>query len=173
MNSDSDTVRIMDALRRVVRALRSAHADAEVSLGVGAAGLFVLRQIASQPGQSMQQLARRTNTAQSSVSEVVARLARQGLVAKAVAPGDRRKASVELTAEGEKVTAAAGRTVQEQLIAALEEMPEAKRRALAGAFEGWLSRAGLDGLSASMFFEEPRDSRVPTLTRQEGRLASH
>lgn len=148
-----DTARVMDALRRSVRALRSANLNARRELGVSAAQLFVLREIAAAPGLSLAELAERTRTAQSSVSEVVSRLVKDGFVEKAHAEDDRRRVVLELTEQGAAVTRSAGRPVQERLIAGLGNLSPADRRRFAELFEAWLNAAGLDVLPATMFFE--------------------
>lgn len=149
----SEVARIMDGLRRAVRALRAGNVDAERTLGVSAAQLFVLRQIGGAPGLSVAELAARTHTAQSSVSEVVARLVSDGLVAKAASEQDRRRATMTLTAQGKSVIRRAGRTVQERLIAGLAELPADDRARLADLVDEWLRAAGLDDVPATMFFE--------------------
>ena len=154
------TVRVMDGLRRAVRALRAGNVDAERELGVSVAQLFVLRQIADVPGISVAQLAGRTHTAQSSVSEVVARLVAEHYVTKAPATDDRRRAALTVTAKGRAVTARAGRTVQERLIEALNRLPRDDRRRFADLFEDWLREAGLEDVPATMFFE-PSPRRSP------------
>lgn len=159
MSRSGDTARVMDALRRSVRALRSANSNAKREVGVGAAQLFVLRQIADAPGLSLAELAERTHTAQSSVSEVVGRLVQDGYVRKAHAPDDRRRIVLDLTARGDAVTRQAGRPVQEQLIAGLARLSPDDRRRLADLYEAWLRAAGLDALPATMFFE-PRRSKA-------------
>jgi DNA-binding MarR family transcriptional regulator len=155
-----DTARVMDALRRSVRALRSANSNAKREAGVGAAQLFVLRQIADAPGLSLAELAERTHTAQSSVSEVVSRLAQDGYVRKTLARDDRRRVVLDLTARGVAVTRRAGRPVQEQLIAGLARLSGDDRRRLAELYEAWLRAAGLDALPATMFFELHRSRRA-------------
>ena len=152
----SDTARVMDALRRSVRALRSADQNSRRELGVGAAQLFVLREIARAPGLSLAELAARTHTAQSSVSEVVTRLVSEGHVDKAHGSDDRRRIVLELTDQGEAVTRASGSVVQERLIAGLEALSADDRRALADLYESWLRAAGLDTVPVSMFFERER-----------------
>jgi DNA-binding MarR family transcriptional regulator len=151
-----DTARVLNALRRSVRALRSANVSAKRGLGVGAAQLFVLRQIADAPGLSLVELAARTHTAQSSVSEVVSRLVQEGYIRKTHAADDRRRLALELTARGESVTRDAGRPVQEQLIEGLAKLPAHDQRRLADLYEAWLTAAGLDVVPASMFFEPVR-----------------
>ena len=64
----------MDALRRIVRSLRIAERHSEAMLGVTTAQLFVLREVDKAGRITVSELARRTATAQSSVSEVLTRL---------------------------------------------------------------------------------------------------
>ena len=70
----------LDALRRLVRALRASARVARRDHQVSAAQLFALRAVAAEPGLSLGALAARTHTSQSSCSEVAARLADRGLV---------------------------------------------------------------------------------------------
>jgi hypothetical protein len=83
-SSRSDLTAALDAIRRIVRVLRQSSARTERELGVGGAQLFVLHQLASAPAGSVNQLAARTYTHQSSVSVVVQRLVEQWLVARLV-----------------------------------------------------------------------------------------
>ena len=152
--TDPHVQRALDGFRRLVRALRTASVTSERSLGVSAAQLFVLRQLAAHPGLSLGELAERTLTAQSSVSEVVARLASRGLVARETSTSDRRRAEVRLTAEGTAVVRRAPDAVQEQLFAALDRLPTAQRQALAEGLEAWVREAGLAETEPSMFFED-------------------
>src|SRR5580658_6655719 len=77
---------VMDALRRVVRALRLTARDAERSAGISGAQLFVLQSLADQAAASLNELAERTLTDQSSVSVVVKRLVARRLVARKPSP---------------------------------------------------------------------------------------
>lgn len=149
----------MDGLRRVVRVLSASARDTHGG-GVSGARLFVLRQIAAEPGLSIGALAARTLSRQSAASEVVARLAAQGLVARARSDADGRQAVLTLTAKGRRAIARVEPTAQERLARGLGELPPARRRALAGALEEWLAAAGLDEVPATMFFEERRSRRA-------------
>jgi len=62
--------RVMDALRRIVRALRLSSTDLERTHGVSVAQLFVLEQLADGHARSIKQLADETLTDPSSVSVV-------------------------------------------------------------------------------------------------------
>ncbi|HEX3345342.1 MAG TPA: helix-turn-helix domain-containing protein, partial [Polyangiaceae bacterium] len=76
----------MDALRRVVRDLRLSARDAERSAGISGAQLFVLQSLRNEAAASLNELAERTLTDQSSVSVVVKRLADRKLVARKESP---------------------------------------------------------------------------------------
>lgn len=144
----------MDALRRLVRALGASSRGAADGRGISGAQRFVLRQIAATPGLGLRELAGRTLTGQSTVSEVVSRLVERGLVARAPSPTDARQAVLTPTAQGRRVAAGGAPTAQERLAAALAELPSAEREMLARALEAWLAAAGLAELAPTMFFEE-------------------
>ena len=156
-HEDAAAARVMDSLRRIVRALRVATHTSERELGVSAAQLFVLRQLAIEPGQSLGALAARTRTSQSSVSEVVSRLVAHELVERTVDPRDRRRLTLTLTAAGRATLKRAPETVQERLLAGFASLDAAQREALAAGMEAWLERSGLADVPATMFFESRPD----------------
>ena len=155
----ADVRRALDALRRIVGALRASSRAAVREAGVTGAQLFVLQQIAEAPGESIGTLARRTLTRQNTVSEVVGRLVRLGLVSRQPSPADGRRAILALTARGDAVVARAPGTLQERLAAGLRKLPPSQRRALADGLDAWVGAAGLDALPLAMFFEAPRRRR--------------
>jgi len=124
----TDTARAMDSLRRIVHALRVATRASERAFGLGGAQLFVLRQLSAKSGQSLSDLAARTHTTQSSISEVVTRLVRNGLVSRAPSSIDRRRTVLSLTAEGETLLGNAPETIQERLLHGLESLDEGTRQ---------------------------------------------
>ena len=123
---DVEIRRALDALRRVVQALRAAPAPARISR----AQLFALQQIAAQPGVSINDLAALTYTHQSSVSVVVRRLVESGLAVKVSATEDRRRQSLALTAKGRRTLKHAPRAMQQRLIRAVAGLPPSQRRQL-------------------------------------------
>ncbi|MGZ7033247.1 MAG: MarR family winged helix-turn-helix transcriptional regulator [Thermoanaerobaculia bacterium] len=90
----------MDDLRRVVRALRIADGETGAALGLTSAQLFVLREIEKARMLTVGELAQRTATAQSSVSEVIARLAARGLISRDRSTEDRRRTELSLSEAG-------------------------------------------------------------------------
>src|SRR5919199_6962687 len=155
---DPATARVMDALRRIVRAL-TASARRDAGAGVSGAQRFVLREIAAAPGLSVGELATRAFARQSTVSEVVTRLVERGLVARRAGAADARQTVLTLTARGRRVAGGAERTAQERLVAGLAQLSAAERAALAESFERWLAAADLADVPATMFFEGGRAGR--------------
>src|SRR5437764_1001235 len=91
MNNPADVREALDAFRRIVQALRLGGHESERGARLSSAQLFALQQIAEHPRISINELAARTFTHQSSVSVVVQRLVRRKLVAKVAASDDRRR----------------------------------------------------------------------------------
>lgn len=146
--------RSMNAIRSVVRALRINTRAIELRTGISLAQLFVLQQLAEKPVDSLNELAERTATHQSSVSVVVRRLVDHGLVTRTAAPHDRRRVQIALTDEGRAMLADAPTTVQAQLIEGLMRMTDEQRHRLAELMEIWLHRAGVDFAAPPMLGEE-------------------
>jgi len=153
MDRDDVSVRAMNALRRLVSALRSSGAAASAGLGMSVAQRFALRIIGQNPGLAMGDLATRTLTTPSAVSEVVTRLVVRGLVHREPSHEDRRRAVLHATAEGSALLAGLEESLPERLIAALAAMPTDMRVTLANTLETWVTSAGLSGVAPIMFGE--------------------
>jgi DNA-binding MarR family transcriptional regulator len=151
--ADDSATRVLNALRRLVSALRSSDATASREWGMSVAQLFALRTIGRHPGLFMSELAERTLTTQSTVSEVVSRLVARDLVRRAQDASDHRRIRLYLTWEGEVLSGSVKRTVPEHLVAALETMGPGMRALLADAMEHWVISAGFAGVAPEMFGE--------------------
>ena len=129
----------LDGIRRILRDLRVSSRAAEQELGLSGAQLFVLQQLAKAPVESLNELAERTRTHQSSVSVVVSRLVARGLVSRDGSIDDGRRITISLTSAGRAVLRRAPEAAQARLAAALERLP---RRDLAslGACLGQVAR---------------------------------
>src|SRR5579871_4327328 len=121
----------LDAFRRIVQTLRASGRDIERKVGLSSAQLFALQQLAGMSGASINDLAARTFTHQSSVSVVVQRLVARKLVAKATAADDRRRVRLSVTDQGRALLRRSPEPVQERLIAGIAALPPNERRALA------------------------------------------
>jgi MarR family transcriptional regulator, lower aerobic nicotinate degradation pathway regulator len=149
---DPATRAVLDSIRRIVRVLRESSRAAESSVGLGGAQLFVLQRLAGAPPLSINELADRTLTHQSSVSVVVSRLVRAGLVARSRATTDGRRAEITLTAAGRAVLARAPAAAQDRLIGALGLLGGAARQKLARQLGRLVEAMALPPQHPPMFF---------------------
>lgn len=159
MGTNANT-RVMDATRHIVRALSASARAVQASTGISGAQLFILRQLAeSDAPLSVNEIAERTLTHQSTVSGVLARLVGRKLVTRTPSVEDARRMEVALTARGRALVLSAPPTAQSQLVRGLAAIPAAQRAQLADTLEAWLAAAGLGGEPAPLFFEgeEARD----------------
>lgn len=160
VQQSDDIARSMNAIRSVVRALRLNTRRIEARLGISLAQLFVLQQLAEKPADSLNELAERTATHQSSVSVVVRRLVDRGLVTRVAATSDRRRVQIALTTDGKALLRNAPRTVQNDLITGMSRMSVEQQSALAELLETWVLAAGIDLASPPMIFEDEPGARV-------------
>src|ERR1700744_3754713 len=115
--------RVLDSIRRIVRLLREGSKLAETRVGLSAAQLFVLQRLDTPQPLSLNELAARTLTHQSSVSVVVRRLLERGLVQRKPAERDARRLDLSLTKRGQALLARAPAVAQDRIIAAVTALP--------------------------------------------------
>src|SRR5256885_4082531 len=125
-----DIAPVFNTLRRLVHSMHAASRETERRLGVTGAQLFVLTQLRSTPSLSINALAERTMTHQSTVSVVVRRLVRRKLVKKVRAAADARRVELTLTAAGSTLLRKAPEVMQVRLARAIEALEPDDRRAL-------------------------------------------
>ena len=154
-----DVTEILDDFRRIVQVLRESSRSAEQRLGVTGAQLFVLRALSDGRALSLNDLADRTRTHQSTVSVVVKRLVRRNLVRRKPSPSDRRRVELELSPQGRTLLARAPLAAQDELISGIEQLETRERRGLARALRTLVGHMGLERDAATMFFEEARAPR--------------
>jgi DNA-binding MarR family transcriptional regulator len=153
-----DTRKVLDAIRRIVHALRESSRWAEKHVGVSGAQLFVLQKLAESPALSLNDLAARTHTHQSSVSTVVTRLVEGGFVRRSKSSKDRRNIELSLAARGRQLVGRAPDAAQDRLIRGIEQLPRGRRRMLASTLGELAELMDQVNRTPAMFFEE-RTSR--------------
>jgi DNA-binding MarR family transcriptional regulator len=166
---DPATRAVLDSIRRIVRALRESSRKTERSIGLGAAQLFVLQRLAGAPPLSINELADRTLTHQSSVSVVVSRLVRGGLVARTRAVADGRRVAITLTPVGRALLERAPSAAQDRLIGALGLLGGAARKDLARHLGRLVDAMALPRHHPPMFFERAPRREDQTPKRNEKR----
>jgi DNA-binding MarR family transcriptional regulator len=154
-SSESRAVaRSMNAVRSIVRALRINTRAIELKMGISLAQLFVLQQLAERPAASLNELAERTATHQSSVSVVVRRLVERGYVSRTSSSADKRRIEIDVTSVGRALLGEAPTTIQTQLMDALKRLKPDDQTALADLLERWLREAKVDIAAPPMLGEE-------------------
>ncbi len=161
---------ILDSLRRIVRMLREIE-GAGGPRGVTPAQLFVLHALRSGPAGSVNELAERTYTHQSTVSVVAARLVGMGLVARTRSSRDARRVELSLTPAGRRVLGRAPAVPQQRLVDGIARLSRAERAQLAHAIARLVESLGLDRTAPPMFYEDETPPRPGAGARSSARSA--
>jgi DNA-binding MarR family transcriptional regulator len=151
---DRPVDRSMNAVRSIVRAFRVNTRAIELKMGISLAQLFVLQQLTERPAESLNELAERTATHQSSVSVVVRRLVERGLVSRTSSSTDRRRIEIAVTPAGSALLEDAPTTIQTQLMTALRRLSRDEQNTLAALLERWLREAKIDFAAPPMMGED-------------------
>ena len=142
------------ALRQIVHALHRASRSAERAHGVSGAQLFVLQLLAEAPAASLNALAERTLTHQSSASVVVSRLVARGLVDRSRSPEDGRRIELRLSAAGEELLTRTPAAMTMRLIQALRSLPRRDLGTLSTLLSQLAHDMGAAGEPVGFFFED-------------------
>ncbi len=154
----TDSQRIFDSIRHLVRLLRLTDRAVQSELGLSGAQLFVIHELGKAPALSLSDLAERTRTDQSSVSVVVSRLVEAGLVTRERDRRDARRLVLNLTRAGRALAEKSAPAAQERIVEALERMAAADRRRCADAFSRLVADIGRPEGAPPMLFEDEVDA---------------
>ena len=158
----TDTQRILDSIRRLVRLLRLTDRAIQSERGLSGAQLFVLHELSKSAPLSLSDLAERTLTDQSSVSVVVTRLVEAGYVTRERDKRDGRRLVLNLTRPGRAIADKSPTVAQEKIIEALEKISPAERRRFADTFVRVIEEMGVERGAAPMIFEDDPTGRHPS-----------
>ncbi len=165
MASEEVVRQMMDSLRRVVQALRTSHRAAG-SFKLTGAQLWVLNLLGeSEAPLSVRDIAAGTRTDPSTVSVVLSRLERRGLVTRKRSAKDSRRLEIRLTKRGHAVNANAPSPVaQAKLIDALERLSNRDATKFAALLAHIVEAMGVADEPVRMIFDDqinrrPRRSR--------------
>jgi DNA-binding MarR family transcriptional regulator len=165
---EPDVSRALNALRRMVRGLRSAAESVERDLRISAAQLFVLSELSQVPDQSVKDLAAVTMTTHSTVSQVVGQLISKGLVTRSTDTDDARRSVLRLTRQGTTLLRKSPRAIQEELIEGFGTLRRSEQRGLATGLEKWLAASGFGNVPSSMLFDKPLLKQTRLRAREKG-----
>ena len=155
-----DAKAILNRVRRLVRALRSFDKQAQARHGFGAAQMFILHVLQQEDALSMNDLADRTATDQSSASLAAGKLITQGYVRRETGVEDRRQVRLTLTAKGRGVVRKTPPAAQARIMDSVREMSRAERTKLMALLDKLV--AGMEPAPSGdspMLFEDERPKR--------------
>ncbi len=134
LNAQLD-LRILQALRRIIRAVEVHSRKLEASYDVTSAQLLCLMAIKERGPLTLSAIARNVFMSSSTLVGIVDRLERKGWVVRRRGTHDRREVSVSLTDPGRLLLDQAPSPLQDQLAEALQELPELEQVAIAMSLE--------------------------------------
>jgi DNA-binding MarR family transcriptional regulator len=153
MDNHTSVGQVLNGLRVIVQSLSSASRKAETKLGITGAQRFLLQQLAETGELSVNELARRTHTHQSTVSTVITKLEKAGLVSRTRSVADARVQLLALTAKGRSKLKDKQETVQHRLIRAIDKLSEKDRKQLSALLSEVIKGAGIEHETPSLFLE--------------------
>ena len=167
--NDDEGKRILNAIRQLVRALRLFDREAQSKYGISAAQMFVLHALDQDAVLSLNELAERTATDQSSASVVVQRLVDAGCVSRTAKKEDRRHIELRLTPKGRSVIRKSPPPAQQKILSIVESMSPRDRKQFATLLDAFVEEFGVTGRKPGMLFEDPpRRAKPPERRRPAG-----
>lgn len=168
---DDETRTILDAVRRLLRHVRNVANRTHGSAGVTAAQLFVLETLGAEGSPlSVNELAERTYTDQSTLSVVAQRLEERGLITRRRSSEDRRRVELSPTSRGRALLRKGLASPQHGLLRGIHGLTAESRAGLASRLVELLCAMDLDQEPAPMMFEDdarsPRSRKSPTRPRR-------
>jgi DNA-binding MarR family transcriptional regulator len=153
MPAIDDAKAILNQLRQIVRALRAFDRQAQTKYGLGAAQMFIVHVLAHESDITMNELADRTATDQSSVSLAVGRLVEEGHVERVSNSEDRRQVRLSLTKKGRALVRRAPPAAQERILESVSAMSATERRQLMKLLDKLVTGLHVKG-RPPMFFQD-------------------
>jgi DNA-binding MarR family transcriptional regulator len=149
-----DAKAILNRIRQLVRALRAFEKEAQTRYGIGAAQLFIVHVLQQEAELSVNELAERTATDQSSASLAVTRLVEEGYVRRSAGKEDRRQVRLSLTPRGRALVRRSPPAAQEKIMDAAAAMSAAERTQLLRLLGKLMSGLGADEERAPLLFQD-------------------
>ncbi len=149
-----DTVEIVQGLRRIVKALHTYSQDVRKAYGLTGPQLWALKTLQSDGRMSTGRLATALAVHQSSLSLLVDRLEKRGLVRRLRGQLDHRFVEMELTSRGAALATDAPEPAQGRLLHALEAMPAGEVRKIRHAVDRLVLAMEATDVTARFFFAD-------------------
>ena len=164
-----DSKAILNRVRQLVRTLRAFDKEAQGRYGVGAAQMFILHVLQHETELSMNELAERTATDQSSVSLAVGRLVEEGYVRRTPSEEDRRQVRLSLSPRGRALVRRSPPAAQEKIMSSVAAMTGRERIQLQALLDKLMAGMGAAGEKPPMLFQDERRGAPAATARKRKR----
>lgn len=154
INVKANSALIVRGLRRIVKALHSFSQDVYRSYGLTAPQLWALKTLQREGRMSAGRLADALAIHQSSLSILIDRLEKRGLVRRVRTARDRRFVEIALTARGTALSTKAPDPAQGRLLHGLQGMPASRVRSIRRAVDHLVRAMEAGGIEARFFFSD-------------------
>lgn len=151
---------ILTDIRKIVRSINLESKRIQKEYGVSIPQLLCLNYLKKQPGYkaSHGQITKSLDLNSSTVTGIIDRLARKGLVVKLALPEDRRVVNIVLTAEGNDVLNNTPVLLHEQLTGKLKKLPETEIKKLKESLTLLIDLLEIEDINASPVITIDEDS---------------
>ncbi len=150
----TDAERVVQGLRRVVRALQTFSQEIYRNYGLTAPQLWALKTLRREGSMPIGRLAEALAVHQSSLSLLVDRLAARGLVRRRRGQTDRRVVDLVLTPRGRTLADDAPEAAQGRLLHGLEKLPPARVREIRASVDQIVDAMEAGDIEARFFFAD-------------------
>ena len=153
MDSPATDIRVLRAIRRIIRAVDLHSKTLQQAQDITAPQLVCLLTLVRQGPQTVKALSAAIDLSPSTTVGVVDRLAGKGLAERTRSTSDRRQVLVSATAAGRALAQRSPSPLQDRLVARLGALPVAEQLMLAQALERLVTLMGASEIDASAILD--------------------
>jgi DNA-binding MarR family transcriptional regulator len=139
---------VLIALRQIIRAIDLHSRYLVKNVGLTGPQLFVLMEASRSEGNSVGGIASKVSLSQATVTDILDRLELKGLIFRVRSKADRRRMTVGLTAEGEKILRSHPSLFQEQFLSRFDELEDWEKTSILSSLQRVAAMMRADVISA-------------------------
>lgn len=166
LTDDKISDAVLTTLRQIMRAIDIHSRNLLRECGITGPQLSLMWVLAEESGLTQGNLASRLSLSSATVTGIVDRLERQGLVERSRNGSDRRQVSISISESGRKVLETAPPLLQESFLSKFGRLPEVERERILASLEAISQMMNADHLNVA-----PLLSGQPLDSSEEERLA--
>lgn len=157
-------IETLKQFRIIINALRQHYRQLEKACGISGAQVWILASISETPGVTVSQLSKKLSIHVSTVSNMLDKLAKAGMVERLRCSHDRRVVNLQLTSKGKTILARAPQPLTGLVPYALEGLPEKVLKRLHGDLAALIKQMNLSEHGGNVD-KASADSLLSTLIR--------